>query len=63
MKLGFIGFGNMSGAIVEQVIDSGFINKKDIFVYDRDFVFASEKASAVGVNVSKSVDKLVDAVD
>lgn len=63
MKLGFIGFGNMSGAIVEQVIDSGFINKKDIFVYDRDFDFANEKASAVGVNVSKSVDKLVDAVD
>ncbi len=63
MKLGFIGFGNMSGAIAAQIIDSSFINKKDVFVYDRHFDFAREKASAIGVNVSKSIDKLVDSVD
>ncbi len=63
MKLGFIGFGNMSGAIAMQLIESGFINKNNVFVYDRNFDFAKEKASKIGVNASKSIGKLVESVD
>ncbi len=36
MKIGFIGGGNMAGAIVGGVVSSGLCDKKDIFVCDID---------------------------
>ena len=34
MKLGFIGMGNMAGAILLGGLSKGYLNDKDIIVYD-----------------------------
>lgn len=36
MKIGFIGLGNMAGAICQGIIESGFILGKDVYGYDLD---------------------------
>lgn len=36
MKVGFIGMGNMAGAICRGIISSGFIEGKDVYAYDPD---------------------------
>jgi len=69
MKLGFIGFGNMGGAIASGVIKNGFVKPEDIIVSDV-FVAGLEKAKATyGINtttdnreVVKQADMLVLAV-
>lgn len=63
MKLGFIGFGNMSGAILTQLLSSGFINGKDVFIYDHNIATAQEKAFKIGVNLSENVAELVRSSD
>ena len=35
-KIGFIGGGNMGGAIIGGIISSGFSNASDILVYDKN---------------------------
>lgn len=35
-KIGFIGLGNMAGAILKGALKSGFLNEDDVVAYDID---------------------------
>ena len=52
MKLGFIGAGNMGGAIIGGVVSSGFVNACDITVADRDAKKLNDLRDKFGVNIS-----------
>lgn len=50
MKLGFIGYGNMARAIVSGIVDSGKVNKQEIFISDAAEA-AKKKALDYGLTV------------
>ncbi len=50
-KLGIIGMGNMATAITSGIINSFFLDKKDICFYDVDKIKAEEKAKRLKVNI------------
>ena len=52
MKLGFIGAGNMGGAIIGGVVSSGFVSADDITVADRDTKKLNDLRDRFGVNIS-----------
>ena len=52
MKLGFIGAGNMGGAIIGGVVSSGLVNACDITVADRDAKKLNDLRDRFGVNIS-----------
>ena len=52
MKLGFIGAGNMGGAIIGGVVSSGLVNACDITVADRDAKKLNDLRDKFGVNIS-----------
>lgn len=48
-KLGFVGSGNMGGAIIHGVTSSQLVNAQDIGIYHADAAFAAEEALRYGV--------------
>ena len=52
MKLGFIGAGNMGGAIIGGVVSSGLVNACDITVADRDAKKLNDLRDKFDVNIS-----------
>ncbi|MDY3927958.1 MAG: pyrroline-5-carboxylate reductase [Clostridia bacterium] len=58
-KIGFIGAGNMGGAIIGGIVRSEILSAKNIFVFDKNAEAAQKLNSEYGVNVCASV---VDAV-
>ena len=63
MKLGFIGVGNMGGAILGGVVRSGFLPPQDLLVYDVSASACEAAREQYGVAVATSVGALVDACD
>lgn len=63
MKIGFIGTGNMSGAIIKGIIDSKFVDASDVYLYDRNVDFAKSRAEGFGANATDTATELVEAVD
>jgi len=61
-KLGFIGCGNMAGAILDGIISSSVINSEDINVYDIN-PNAVEHAREKGVNIVANIKELCEASD
>lgn len=61
-KLGFIGCGNMAGAILDGIISSSVINSEDINVYDIN-PNAIERAKAKGVNIATNIKEVCEASD
>ncbi len=61
-SFGFIGVGNMSGAIIGGILNKGYIKPSNIYMYDKD----DKKYglwSKCGVQSLKSVPELVDKCD
>lgn len=53
MKLGFIGVGNMGGAIIKGAIKKNVIDPKDVLIYDKDVQKAQSLAKELGVSVAE----------
>lgn len=62
MTVGFIGFGNMSSAIIRGVLANGFLTPKDIVVFTPSKQSA-EQAAELGLEVVSSNEELVNRVD
>ena len=56
-KIGFIGAGNMAGAIISGAISSGYIIPKHIYIYDINETSIS-KLSGIGVNFSSCINDM-----
>lgn len=63
MKIGFIGAGNMATAIVEGILQNGFSQPEDIYLYD----IATEKVQAfakkIGAHALKDPQAVIQTVD
>lgn len=63
MKLGFIGTGNMAGAIIQGITEKQFINGKNLYLFD----VMTEKVKALGhqagANVCSSIKELIQETE
>ena len=57
--LGFIGVGNMAGAIISGIISKKSFNENDITIYDKD----TSKYSKFNIKPSESIAELCKASD
>ena len=57
-KLGFIGCGNMAGAIVSGIIANNLLGAENIYVYDTDDFKTSLLKQTKGVHVASGLDEL-----
>lgn len=63
MKLGIIGFGNMAEAILGGILESGFVNKKDVVASGKDDVMLAKASDKYGIEVQKDNCKVVEDSD
>lgn len=63
MKLGFIGAGNMAGAILRGVIDKGFLPAQEIMVFDVNPAQGERLAAQYPIRIAQSQDELVSMCD
>ncbi|MDD8048554.1 MAG: pyrroline-5-carboxylate reductase [Thomasclavelia sp.] len=63
MKIGFIGMGNMASAIAGGIIDSKFIDGKDVYAYDIDNEKLNDMNKRFNLNPTSSLNELVKKVD
>ena len=59
MKTGFIGSGNMAGAIIKGAVKNG-ANPKDIYTYDLDNAKVSELSNSCGIVSAVSNEQIID---
>jgi pyrroline-5-carboxylate reductase len=62
MKIGFIGVGNMGGAILSGILKTGTLNAKDVIAYDHN-KRGIETANAFNVHVAESIKEAVKFSD
>lgn len=63
MKLGFIGTGNMGGAILKGSINSNYMNPDDIYAYDIDSKKLDMIVSETNIHKCDSIENLIQSVD
>lgn len=63
VKLGFIGYGNMSGATSRGLVRSGAVAPAQIYACAKDFEKLSKKAAAEGINAVKTAQEVVENSD
>lgn len=63
MKVGFIGLGNMAGAMIGGLVKSPEINAKDIFGYDVVAAAVESRAKEYGISACGSNTEVVKSVD
>lgn len=63
MKYGFIGAGNMGGAILKGFIESGNVLSKDVYVCDSDPERRKTWQELLLVNTTDDIETLVDSCD
>ena len=61
-KIGFIGCGNMGSAILKGIVESGSVEKEQIYVYDVS-AEAQEKMRTFGVHVMTDNEEVCNAAD
>ena len=59
MKVGFIGMGNMAGAICQGIIKSGFIKGEDVYSFDIDSLKLENMQSTYGIQLCQDENDLV----
>lgn len=62
-KIGFIGCGNMTKAIVNGIVKSQVIAPENIWIFDRKSATNQEMAEKYGLNAAESPESLAGAVD
>ena len=63
VKIGFIGYGNMSGATAKGLMASGAIRPDQIYACARNYDRLSKKAESQGIHACKSTEDVVEACD
>ncbi|AUG57837.1 pyrroline-5-carboxylate reductase [Acetivibrio saccincola] len=63
LKVGFIGAGNMGCAMIKSIVNSKFIKKEDIFVYDIDKGKLSNLKSETGVTILNDSGGVIEKSD
>ena len=63
MTVGFIGCGNMAGAIIKGIVSKNAIDAADIYAYDKDEAKTSAFAEELGINVCKNANEIVEHSD
>ena len=63
MKIGFIGLGNMGGAIIGGIIGSGLFKPEDIIGFDKSLEMAAAARDKFHINIAKDNRDLVKHVD
>lgn len=63
MKLGFIGGGNMAGAIIKGALGSGFLSAKDVLAYDISAPQRERLKARFGIQIAKDNPGLAEACD
>lgn len=63
MKIGFIGTGNMAGAIVQGITAKNFVEGKDVYLFDVLTDKVKELAAQVDGNVCSSAGEVIEQVD
>lgn len=63
MSIGFIGCGNMAGAIISGIIDGGAVNAEDINIYDVFYPAVEKLTSKYNVNICEDESAIVNASD
>ena len=63
MKIGFIGSGNMGGAIARGIVKSGVVEGKDVYLYDVDPAASEALARDTGGTAVKTARELTDAAE
>ena len=62
MKVGFIGLGNMAGAMIGGLL-KGKINKKDVLGFDVNEKLAADRAKEYGITITQDNKTLVEKAD
>ena len=63
MRIGFIGAGNMATAIISGILESKYVNNKDIFVNSRTTDKVNDLESKYNINPCDNKSNLVNKVD
>lgn len=63
MKLGFIGAGNMGGAILKGCVESGKFASRDIYVCDKDPERRKSWEELLLINTTEEIGRVVDICD
>ena len=63
MKIGFIGAGNMSQAIIKGIIASNIVKKEDVFASDKFLPTLEKVKSEYGINITEENDVVVKNSD
>ncbi len=63
MKIGFLGAGNMAGAIMKGLLHNGFIKGQDVMISRRDPIARAKLAEELGVRAAQSNIELVKSCD
>ena len=63
IKIGFIGYGNMAGAIAKGLAASGAVKPEQLYAAARDYDKLCQKAAELGIQPCKDVSELADACD
>ena len=63
MKIGFIGMGNMAGAICQGIIKSGFIKGENVYSFDIDQTKLENMQKAYGIQLCQNENDLVKSSD
>ena len=63
IKIGFIGYGNMAGAIAKGLTASGAVKPDQLYAAARDYDKLCQKAAELGIQPRKDASELADACD
>lgn len=63
MKLGFIGAGNMAGALIRGTVQNGVLPPEQVFVYDIDSRKSGDIQKQLKVHSCESIEALISACD
>lgn len=63
MKIGFIGSGNMGGAIARGIVKSGVVPGKDVYLYDVLPAASAQLADDIGGTAVNTPEELTSAAE
>ncbi len=63
MTIGFIGCGNMAGAIIKGIVKAQAVDAAEIFAYDKDNAKTAAFADELGINVCNNANEIVENSD
>lgn len=63
MRIGFIGAGNMSAAIIKGIISSGIVKEENVFASDKVLSTLEKVKTSYGINITENNKEVVENCD